>query len=198
MSDPCLVQINFRIKPEMPYDMKKLILALFTDYYETYYPDKSLSQEEYNKLRDKYETISNLCRNDAYHNIEFQTYKLDEYEVYDLDTLEVYEELGYFLDDNGNPIPNPTPSIGIGITSLPRRPETVEEFLELVGPYIYSTVSTIGICHYFDYGTTVAYYYIDKQGHIRKQMIEQKDNDEVLSTAISKKYSDEEDEDDLD
>lgn len=40
MSDPSLVQITFKIKPEMPYDMKKLILALFTDYFN-YYPEKA-------------------------------------------------------------------------------------------------------------------------------------------------------------
>ena len=30
MSDPSLVQISFKIKPEMPYDMKKFIRFLFS------------------------------------------------------------------------------------------------------------------------------------------------------------------------
>ena len=46
MSDPSLVQISFKIKPEMPYDMKKFILSAFTDYYEKYYPEKILDVDD--------------------------------------------------------------------------------------------------------------------------------------------------------
>ena len=53
MSDPSLVQITFKIKPEMPKDMKRFILYAFTDYYETYYPDKQVTYEEYLELREK-------------------------------------------------------------------------------------------------------------------------------------------------
>lgn len=194
MSDPSLVQISFKIKPEMPKDMKRFILYAFTDYYETYYPDKKVTHEEYLELREKYPVICDLNRNDAYHNVDKQNCQLDMFTVYDLDTLEILHDNGHWLDENGNEIPNNTPDIGVCITSLPRRPETLDEFLKLVGPYITSEVCTLGIQHFYDYGKTVAYYYIDKQGHIRKQMIEQKDDDEVLSTAISKKHSDEEDE----
>lgn len=193
MSDPSLVQISFKIKPEMPKDMKRFILYLATDYYD-YYENKKPSHEEYLELMDKYPVIRDLIRNDSYHNVDFQYCKLSKYDLYDLDTLEILHDNGHWLDENGNEIPNNTPDIGVCITSLPRRPETLDEFLKLVGPYITSEVCTLGIQHFYDYGKTVAYYYIDKQGHIRKQMIEQKDDDEVLSTAISKKYSDEEDE----
>lgn len=194
MSDPSLVQITFKIKPDMPKNMKRFILYLATDYYDKYYKDKEPSHEEYLELMDKYPVIRDLIRNDSYHNVDFQYCKLSKYDLYDLDTLEILHDNGHWLDENGNEIPNNTPDIGICITSLPRRPETLDEFLKLVGPYITSEVCTLGIQHFYDYGKTVAYYYIDKQGHIRKQMIEQKDDDEVLSTAISKKYSDEEDE----
>ena len=179
MSDPSLVQISFKIKPEMPKDMKKLILACFTDYYTKYYPNK-IKDDDIRELGKKYPAVYDLERNDAYHNVDFQTYNLSEYDLYDLDTLEVYKELGHFLDDNGNPIPNPTPSIGIGITSLPRRPETLDEFLKLVGPYITSEVCTLGIQHFYDYGKTVAYYYIDDKGYIKKHIIKTSKKDETL------------------
>lgn len=193
MSDPSLVQITFKIKPDMPKDMKRFILYLATDYYDKYYKDKEPSHEEYLELMDKYLVIRDLIRNDSYHNVDFQYCKLSKYDLYDLDTLEILHDNGHWLDENDNEIPNNTPDIGVCITSLPRRPETLDEFLKLVGPYITSEVCTLGIQHFYDYGKTVAYYYIDKQGHIRKQMIEQKDDDEILSTAINKKYSDEED-----
>ena len=72
MSDPSLVQITFKIKPEMPKDMKRFILYAFTDYYKTYYPDKEVTYEEYLKLREKYPVIGDLDHNDAYHNVDKQ------------------------------------------------------------------------------------------------------------------------------
>ena len=83
-------------------------------------------------------------------------------------------------DEDGNEIPNDIPNIGVSIISLPRNPETVDEFLKLVGPYVYSEVSTIGICHYYDYGKTVAYYYIDGKGCIKKHIIKTSKKDETL------------------
>lgn len=180
MSDPSLVQISFKIKPEMPKDMKRLILSCFTDYYEKYYPDKKVTHEEYLELREKYPIIGDLNRNDAYHNVDFQTCNLSEYDLYDLDTLEILHDEGHWLDDEGNPIPNDTPSIGVSITALPRRPETVDGFFKLVGPYIYSEVCTLGICHNYDYGKTVAYYYIDDKGYIKKHIIKTSKKDEIL------------------
>lgn len=180
MSDPSLVQISFKIKPEMPKDMKRFILLAFTNYYIKYYPEKMPSMEECIKLREKYNPILSLNRNDAYHNIEQQTYVLDEYEVYDLDTLEILHDNGHWLDENGNEIPNDIPNIGVCITSLPRRPETLDEFLKLVGPYITSEVCTLGIQHFFDYGKTVAYYYIDDKGCIKKHIIKTSKKDETL------------------
>jgi len=182
MSDPSLVQITFKIKPEMPKDMKKLILAYFTDYYIKYYPDKTIDRKEWTKLIKKYDTISDLYRNDAYHNVDFQRCQLSTWDVYDLDTNELFEKRGWFEDENGNKIEedNPLPDIGISILSLPRRPETLDEFFKLVGPYIKSLVTTIGICHYYDYGKTVAYYYFDRKGNIRKHVIKTDDSDEIL------------------
>ena len=75
---------------------------------------------------------------------------------------------------------NPLPDIGISILSLPRRPETVDDFFKLVGPYVVSLVQTIGICHHYDYGKTVSYYYFDKENNIRKHMIKTNENDEIL------------------
>ena len=180
MSDPSLVQITFKIKPEMPKDMKRFILSAFTDYYEKYYPDKALSIEECLRLRELYPVIGDLARNDTYHNVDFQTCHLDMYDVYDLDTLEILDDNGHWLDDNGNEIPNDTPDIGVCITSLPRRPETLDEFLKLVGPYITSEVCTLGIQHFYDYGKTVAYYYIDNKGCIKKHVIKTTKKDEML------------------
>lgn len=180
MSDPSLVQITFKIKPEMPKDMKRFILYAFTDYYETYYPDKEVTHEEYLELREKYPVIYDLNRNDAYHNVEKQTCQLDMYSVYDLDTLEILHDIGHWLDENGNKIPNDTPNIGVSITSLPRRHDTIDEFLKLVGPYITSEVYTLGICHNYDYGKTVAYYYIDDKGCIKKHIIKTSKKDEAL------------------
>lgn len=180
MSDPSLVQISFKIKPEMPYDMKKFILSAFTDYYEKYYPKKTLSVEECLRLRELYPVIGDLTRNDAYHNIDFQTCQLDEWFVYDIDNNEILHDEMHRLDENGNEIPNDIPKLGVSIVSLPRNPEVVDEFLKLVGPYIYSEVSTIGICHYYDYGKTVAYYYFDKKNNICKHMIKTNKNDEIL------------------
>ena len=180
MSDPSLVQISFKIKPEMPYDMKKFILSAFTDYYEKYYPEKTLSVEECLRLRELYPAIGDLARNDAYHNIDMQICQLDVYDVYDLDTLEILHDNGHWLDENGNEIPNDTPAIGVCITSLPRRPETLDEFLKLVGPYITSEVCTLGIQHFYDYDKTVAYYYIDDKGYIKKHIIKTSKKDEIL------------------
>ena len=193
MSDPSLVQITFKIKPEMPKDMKKLILALFTNYFD-YYPNKINSDEEIDRICDRYPVIADLDRNDSYHNVNQQRCQLDTYDLYDLDTEERYEEVGHWLDNDGNEIPNPVPNIGISIISLPRSANTVEKFLELVAPYIYSETCTLGIQHYSDYGKTVAYYYIDDERHIRKYMIEtNKNNDKLISTAITFKYDEDED-----
>lgn len=183
MSDPSLVQITFKIKPAMPYDMKKLILALFTDYFN-YYPEKA-DDEEICKISAKYPVIAKLYRNDAYHNVQQQVCQLDTFFLYDIDTEDRYEKVGCWLDDNGNDIPNPLPNIGVSIISLPRTPDIVEQFLELVAPYIDSETCTIGIQHYSDYGKIVAYYYIDDDGNIRKHMIRiDKNNDELISSAI--------------
>lgn len=179
MSDPSLVQITFKIKPEMPKDMKKLILACFTDYYTKYYPNK-IKDDDIRELGEKYPAIYDLERNDAYHNVDFQVCQLDMYTVYDLDTLEILHDVGHWLDDNGNEIPNDTPDIGVCITSLPRRPETLDEFFKLVGPYITSEVCTLGIQHFYDYGKTVAYYYIDDKGCIKKHIIKTTKTDEIL------------------
>lgn len=181
MSDPSLVQITFKIKPEMPKDMKKLILACFTDYYTKYYPNK-IKDDDIRELGEKYPAIYDLERNDAYHNVNFQVCQLSKYDVYDLDTNELLEQRGWFEDENGNKIEedNPLPDIGISILSLPRRPETVDDFFKLVGPYIVSLVQTIGICHHYDYGKTVSYYYFDRKGNIRKHMIKIDDSDEIL------------------
>lgn len=179
MSDPSLVQITFKIRPEMPKDMKRFILYLATDYYD-YYENKKPSHEEYLELMTKYYPIRELIHNDAYHNIDQQICVLDEYDLYDLDTLEILHDDGHWLDDNGNKIPNNTPDIGICITSLPRRPEALDEFFKLVGPYIYSEVCTLGICHNYDYGKTVAYYYMDKLGNIKKHMIQRAPEDETI------------------
>ena len=180
MSDPSLVQISFKIKPEMPYDMKKFILSAFTDYYEKYYPDKKVTHEEYLELREKYPVISDLNHNDAYHNVDQQNCQLDMYTVYDLDTGKTLNDYWHQLDENGNEIPNATPDIGICITSLPRRPDTLDEFLKLIGPYITSEVCTLGIQHFYDYGKTVAYYYIDDKGYIKKHIIKTSKKDETL------------------
>jgi len=181
MSDPSLVQITFKIKPEMPKDMKKLILACFTDYYIKYYPNK-IKDDDIRELGEKYPAIYDLERNDAYHNVDFQVCQLSKYDIYDLDTNELFEPLGWFEDENGNKIEedNPLPDIGISILSLPRRPETVDDFFKLVGPYIVSLVQTIGICHHYDYGKTVSYYYFDKKNNIRKHVIKTNKNDEIL------------------
>lgn len=181
MSDPSLVQITFKIKPEMPKDMKKLILTCFTDYYTKFYPNK-INDDDIRELGKKYPAIYDLERNDAYHNVDFQVCQLSKYDVYDLDTNELFEQLGWFEDENGNKIEedNPLPDIGISILSLPRSPETVDEFFKLVGPYIISLVQTIGICHHYDYGKTVSYYYFDKENNIRKHMIKTNENDEIL------------------
>lgn len=180
MSDPSLVQISFKIKPEMPKDMKRFILYLTTDYYNTYYKDKKPSHKEYMELMNKYEVIRDLIRNDCYHNIDQQICQLDRSDVYDLDTNEILYDECHWVDKDGNSIPNPTPSIGICITTLPRRPETVDKFFKLVGPYIYSEVCTLGICHYSDYGKTVAYYYMDKLGNIKKHMIKRAPEDTTI------------------
>ena len=180
MSDPSLVQISFKIRPEMPKDMKRFILSAFTDYYETYYPNKKVEHEEYLQLMEKYPAISDMQRNDAYHNVDFQICKLNIYDLYDLDTLEILDDKWHWLNKNGNEIPNDTPYIGVCITSLPRRYDTIDEFLKLVGPYITSEVCTLGICHNYDYGKTVAYYYMDKLGNIKKHMIQRAPEDEVL------------------
>lgn len=180
MSDPSLVQISFKIKPEMPYDMKKFILSAFTDYYEKYYPEKTLDVEECLRLRELYPVIGDLARNDAYHNIDMQICQLDSWDVYDIDNNEISHDNGHWLDEDGNEIPNDIPNIGVSIISLPRNQETVDEFLKLVGPYVYSEVSTIGICHYYDYGKTVAYYYIDDKGCIKKHIIKTSKKDETL------------------
>lgn len=180
MSDPSLVQISFKIKPEMPYDMKKFILSAFTDYYEKYYPEKVLNVEECLRLRELYPAIGDLARNDAYHNIDMQICQLDSWDVYDIDNNEILHDDGHWLDEDGNEIPNDIPSIGVSIISLPRNPETVDEFLKLVGPYIYSEVSTIGICHYYDYSKTVAYYYMDELGNVKKHMIQIAPEDKIV------------------
>lgn len=188
MSDPSLVQITFKIKPEMPKDMKRFILYLATDYYD-YYENKKPSHEEYLELMDKYPVIRDFIRNDSYHNVDFQYCKLSKYDLYDLDTLEILNDEGHWLDDNGNPIPNPTPSIGISIISLPRNPGTADEFFKLVGPYIDSEVCTLGICHNYDYGKTVAYYYMDKLGNIKKHMIQRAPEDETIFDNGWTKYT---------
>ena len=180
MSDPSLVQITFKIKPDMPKEMKQLILYYFTDYYRKYYPNKELGLSDLCNSKDEYSVIGDLFRNDAYHNVILQQCTLDPSDVYDLDTGEILNDDCHFLDDNGNIIPNPIPNIGVSIISLPRRPETVDEFFKLVGPYIDSEVCTLGICHNYDYGKVVAYYYMDKLGNIKKHMIQRAPEDEVL------------------
>ena len=104
MSDPSLVQISFKIKPEMPYDMKKFILSAFTDYYEKYYPEKILDVEECLRLRELYPVIGDLARNDAYHNIDMQICQLDSWDVYDIDNNEISHDDGHWLDEDGNEI----------------------------------------------------------------------------------------------
>ena len=131
-------------------------------------------------MREKYPVIGDLDHNDAYHNVDKQNCQLDKYTVYDLDTLEILHDNGHWLDENGNEIPNDTPDIGICITSLPRRPETLDEFFKLVGPYITSEVCTLGIQHSYDYGKIVAYYYMDDKGYIKKHIIKTSKKDETL------------------
>lgn len=137
MSDPFLVQFTFVINREMPKDMKTLILYLFTDYYEKYYPNKTPDfQNIILPLYKKYPPISDMCRNDCYHNAEFQIYHLPVSDVYDLDTEEYYDS-GYNETGEHN--------IGISILSLPRNEQVIDDFLKIVGPYIFTEHQTIGI-----------------------------------------------------
>ena len=188
MSDPSLVQVTFKIKSEMPKDMKKLILACFTDYYIKYYPNK-IKDDDIRNLGKKYPAIYDLERNDAYHNVDFQICQLSKYDIYDLDTNELFEPRGWFDDENGNKIEedNPLPDIGISIISLPRYTDDIDNFFKLIGPYITSCVSTLGICHNRDYGHECYFYYIDNKGNIRKHLIKQEISDEMLSCAIKTK-----------
>lgn len=185
MSDPSLVQVTFNINPDMPVDMKRAILALFTDYYTKYYPDKD-KDIDWSELSKKYPVISELCRNDSYHNVTLQVCQLDSYYVYDIDTNEFFnKDRGYFLDENGNRIPEEIHSLGVSIITLPRYSSTLYEFFKLVGPYISSCVSTLGICHHTDYGTSASYFYQDSHNNIREHVIE---IDEIQDNLI---YNDE-------
>lgn len=112
MSNPCLVQISFWVNDTMPEEMKKCLLMSFTDYYG----EHEISVEERNRLWNRYPHMCFLCRNDGYHNIEFQKYQLTNSDREQLNTN------------------FKTATIGVGITALPRRPEVLEDFLKSIGP----------------------------------------------------------------
>lgn len=158
MSDPCLVQISFRVNDTMPEEMKKCLLISFTDYYG----EHEISVEERNRLWDRYPHIRFLCRNDCYHNIEFQKYQLTKSDREQLNTN------------------FKAATIGIGITSLPRSPEDLEDFLKSIGPYIGSTVCSIGYQHIYDFWEGACYYYMDSKGNIRKKLLIPSNDDEIV------------------
>lgn len=167
MSDPFLVQFTFRINREMPKDMKTLILYLFTDYYEKYYPNKKPDfLTVVIPLYKKYPVILDMCRNDCYHNVEFKTCHLAISDVYDLDTEKYY-------NDDYTEIMNHT--IGISIVSLPRSEKIIDDFLKTIEPYISSKNSTIGITTW-DCGNLCYYYYYGKNGIMKQTLSPTKDD----------------------
>ncbi len=180
MSDPVLVQFTFQIQKTMPKDMKKLILYLFTDYYDFYYNNKKPSDKEISSLRRKYPEIDNLYRNDCYHNIGLQECHLEEWDVYDLDTNIFFNKNKEINKDHDCDY-----AIGISIISLPRNFDIVDNFLIKVASYIKSSVSTIGIAT-LDYGFNSYYYYFDKDRNIRKQIFQPNDSDKIIYERISK------------
>lgn len=157
MSDPYLVQFTFTIKENMPKDMKKLLLYLFTDYYEKYYPEKNPDySKEICPLLEKYEPIMDFWSSDCYHNIDLQHCQLESNEVYDLDTRDTWDKDSIYAKDRSlRPI-----NLGISIITLPRSKEYIDNFLKLVGPYIGSHTPTIGIATW-DCDDVCYYYYFD-------------------------------------
>lgn len=106
------------------------------------------------------------------HNVEFQRCKLNQEELYDIDTLRRWEKSG------DEPFGY---TIGVSILSMPLQPDAIDRFFKLIGSYISSEVSTLGICHCFDFGDECNYYYRDYLGRIRKHMIKiDNNNDEIL------------------
>ena len=164
MSDPSFVHISFKIKPEMPSGMKQYLLLAFTDYYTKYFPDQKPTQEEIEKLTREYEPIATLWRNDVYHNVGFQRCQLDPWD----------------MERPTNPDFPEIDTVGISITTLPRLSSTIENFFKLVGPYITSSVCSLGYQHEDDYGQTADYFYFDNDGNIRKKVLKPANEDEVI------------------
>ena len=162
MSDPSFINITFQIKPNMPEDMKTLILYCFTDYFEKYFPDKKPSNETYNKLIDKYPEIADLYRGDVYHNVGLQRCQLKEFHIFNKS------------------------NIGLSIISLPSFSNALDKFFALVGPYIDSSVNTFGIMEEDDWSKQTWYYYIDSDnGCIKKHLIKVEDDDIVVVTYVN-------------
>lgn len=160
MSDPSFINITFKIKPNMPEDMKSLILYCFTNYYTKYFPEQKPSEEEYRRLVYKYPEIKDLCRNDAYHNVDFQVCQI-------------------------KPPTSEKDYIGVSIISLPRFSNVLDKFFALVGPYINSAVHTFGIMEEDDWSQQTWYYYIDvSNGCIKKHLIKVEDDDPVVATYV--------------
>lgn len=171
MSNPCLVQFTFKIKSNMPTDMKKFLLFAFTNYYTEHYPAKKPDHKtDIVPLFEKYPQILDMWRNDAYHNVDLQTCQLDSFDLYDIDTNETLDK------DNEN---EQLPLIGISIISLPRSIYRVDDFLRLIAPYITSHYPTIGIVT-LDSDEEECYYYYFKNGYIKKQLLNAQENDEIV------------------
>lgn len=149
MSDPWLTQLTFELNNDTPYEIKKLMLYLFTDYYEKHYPEKTPTHEEMLELYEKHKPIINMHRDDCYHNVSLQQCQLDGADLYDIDTGEY--KLDY-MQDIGNH------SIGFSIVSLPRSLSRVIEFFEYMAPYIWSRNPILGIVT-SDLGHSYLFYY---------------------------------------
>lgn len=166
MSDPCFVQISFKIKPNMPQDMRKLILLAFTDYYIKWFPNEKPVEDKCRGLIEKYPVISEFWRNDVYHNVGLQKCQLDEND--------------WIIRNREKEPDRHHACIGVSVVTLPRLESQLDEFLSLVGEYIESEVSSIGYQHLRDYGTYACYYYFDSDGNIRRKLLTPSEDDSIV------------------
>lgn len=158
MSNTLFVKINFKIINEMPTDLKEYIYYLYTDYYKAF-KEENKTEEEWQKLRNKYPDVDILRIKNAYYNARFDKYNIRI-------RRDIENEKEYDFD--------------IEVIAVPHYTEDIDIFLKAISKYIYSMEQTIGYCHCHDFNEHSYYYYYDKDFNIRKHYIVYNADDAII------------------
>lgn len=162
MSRTSFAQINLKIMGKAPIDLREYLYYLYTNHYNLFRKENK-TEEEWQKLRNKYPDVDILRRKNAYYNACF-----DKYNVRIKRNIEIEKE--YDLD--------------IKIIAVPHYTEDIDIFLKSISKYIYSIEQTIGYCHSSDFNEHSYYYYYDDDFNIRKHYIQYNNNDEIVCHSI--------------